>query len=119
MTSPVLIAPDPAAARLDGPAAPTLREVRTPAAHGTAHVPDPVDVPLRRGRRRWSRERQVRLAAETGTGPTAAAVTDGCAPGAALPALPCDRGDRPVERDDVVDVRRSAASGPTRAATDS
>jgi rhodanese-related sulfurtransferase len=198
MTSPVLIAPDTMAARLEEPAAPTVIDVRTPAEYETAHVPGSLNVPLplvqehaetlaaaidgpvvlvcqagsrartahdalatagaeqlavldggmnahtagghpvRRGRQRWALERQVRLVAGglvaasvlastrfpkarflaggIGTGLTVAAVTDTCAMGAALSALPYNRGGKPVQVDDVVAVLRSATTGPTRAA---
>jgi rhodanese-related sulfurtransferase len=93
--------------------------------------------PVRRGRRRWALERQVRLVAGgivtgsvlasirfpkarflaggIGTGLTVAAVTDSCALGAALSALPYNRGDQPVRLDDVLDVLRSATTGSIRA----
>jgi rhodanese-related sulfurtransferase len=197
MTSPILIAPDAVAAQLDGPVAPTLLDVRTPAEYETAHVPGAINAPLpliqehaeafaaaldgpvvlvcqagnrartahdalaaagaaqlsvldggmnahtagghpvRRGRRRWALERQVRLVAGSivagsvlasirfpkarflaggiGTGLTVAAVTDSCAMGAALSALPYNRGARPVSVDDVLTVLRSATTGSTRA----
>ncbi|MCW2682980.1 MAG: Rhodanese-like protein, partial [Blastococcus sp.] len=89
------------------------------------------------GRRRWALERQVRLVAGSivagsvlasirfpkarflaggiGTGLTVAAVTDSCAMGAALSALPYNRGARPVSVDDVLTVLRSATTGSTRA----
>jgi rhodanese-related sulfurtransferase len=93
--------------------------------------------PVRRGRRRWALERQVRLlaggivagsvlasirfpkarflAGAIGTGLSVAAMTDTCAMGAALSALPYNRGDQPVRLDDVLDVLRSATTGPSRA----
>lgn len=93
--------------------------------------------PLRRGRQRWALERQVRLVAGSlvtasvlasirfpklrflaggvGTGLTVAAVTDTCAMGAALSALPYNRGDKPVQLDDVMAVLRSSTTGPQRA----
>lgn len=199
MTSPVLIAPDAVAARLEETTAPTLIDVRTHAEYETAHVPGSVNVPLplvqehaetlaaalagpvvlicqagsrartahealatagveqlavldggmnahtagghpvHRGRQRWALERQVRLAAGgvvaasvlasirfpkarflaggIGAGLTMAAVTDTCAMGAALSALPYNRGDKPVQLDQVVRVLRSATTGPTSAAT--
>ncbi|MCW2576304.1 MAG: Rhodanese-like protein [Modestobacter sp.] len=93
--------------------------------------------PVRRGRRRWALERQVRLltggivagsvlasirfpkarflAGAIGTGLSVAAMTDTCALGAALSALPYNRGDQPVKLDDVLDVLRSATTGSIRA----
>ncbi|WP_164700462.1 rhodanese-like domain-containing protein [Modestobacter sp. KNN46-3] len=93
--------------------------------------------PVRRGRRRWALERQVRLvvggivagsvlasirfpkarflAGGIGAGLTLAAVTDSCAMGAALSALPYNRADQPVRLDDVLDVLRPATTGPARA----
>ncbi|WP_299960110.1 rhodanese-like domain-containing protein [uncultured Modestobacter sp.] len=199
MTSPVLIAPDTMAARLENAAAPTLIDVRTPAEYETAHVPGSLNIPLplvqehaqtlaaaldgpvvlvcqaggrartahdalvsagaeqlavldggmnahtagghpvRRGRQRWALERQVRLVAGglvaasvlasirfpkarflaggVGTGLTVAAVTDTCAMGAALSALPYNRGGKSVQLDDVVTVLRSATTGPNRGAS--
>lgn len=92
--------------------------------------------PVSRGRQRWALERQVRLVAGglvaasvlasirfprarflaggIGTGLTVAAVTDTCAMGAALSALPYNRGDKPVQLDDVVAVLRSASTAPSR-----
>jgi hypothetical protein len=79
---------------------------------------DAAGEPIRRGRRRWALERQVRLVAGglvagsvlaslrfpharflaggIGAGLTAAALTDTCAMGAALSALPYNRGRRTV-----------------------
>jgi rhodanese-related sulfurtransferase len=92
---------------------------------------------VRRGRQRWALERQVRLVAGgivagsvlaslrfpkarflaggIGTGLTVAAVTDSCAMGAALSALPYNRGDKRVRLDDVLAVLRSATTAPTAA----
>jgi rhodanese-related sulfurtransferase len=94
---------------------------------------------VRRGRQRWALERQVRLVAGgivagsvlaslrfpkarflaggIGTGLTVAAVTDSCAMGAALSALPYNRGDKRVRLDDVLAVLRSATTGPIPNAT--
>jgi len=94
---------------------------------------------VRRGRQRWSLERQVRLVAGglvagsvlasirfpkarflaggIGTGLTVAAVTDTCAMGAALSTLPYNRGDQPVRLADVLHVLRSATTGHPHART--
>ncbi len=81
---------------------------------------------VRRGTQRWALERQVRLVAGglvaasvlasirfprarflaggVGAGLTFAAISDTCAMGAALSALPYNRGDAPVRLDDVLQV---------------
>jgi rhodanese-related sulfurtransferase len=88
--------------------------------------------PVRRGRQRWALERQVRLVAGSivagsvlaslrfprarflaggiGAGLAGAAVTDTCAMGAALSALPYNRGKAPVSLHDVLQVLRSATT---------
>lgn len=87
---------------------------------------------VRRGRQRWALERQVRLVAGAvvassvlasirfprmrflaggiGAGLTVAAVTDTCAMGAALSALPYNRGDAPVRLHDALQVLGSATT---------
>lgn len=87
---------------------------------------------VRRGKQRWALERQVHLVAGTivagsvlasirfprarflaggiGAGLAGAAVTDTCAMGAALSALPYNRGGTPVHLDDVLQVLRSATT---------
>ena len=95
-----------------------------------AHIADGRTV--RRGRQRWALERQVRLVAGAvvagsvlasirvprmrflaggiGAGLTVAAVTDTCAMGAALSALPYNRGDAAVRLDEALQALGSATT---------
>jgi rhodanese-related sulfurtransferase len=88
--------------------------------------------PVLRGRRRWALERQVRLVAGSivagsvlaslrfprarflaggiGAGLTTAALTDTCAMGAALSALPYNRGGRTVALPDVLQALQALRS---------
>jgi rhodanese-related sulfurtransferase len=90
--------------------------------------------PVRRGRQRWALERQVRLVAGSiiagsilaslrfprarflaggiGVGLTTAALTDTCAMGAALSALPYNGGGRTVPLGDALQALRSSATHP-------
>jgi rhodanese-related sulfurtransferase len=126
-TSPETITPADLTGRLSGSRPLTVIDVRTPAEYEAAH--GSAGQPVRRGRPRWTLERQVRLVAGSlvagsvlvslrfprvrylaggvGAGLAAAAVTDSCAMGAALARLPYNRGGRPVSLADAREALRS------------